>query len=79
MLSINLRHLEEAELALRGELPVAELDLGLADELIRVEKPLRYDLKAELLHEAVLVTGSLVLPLECECSRCLKSSPPASI
>ncbi len=75
MLSINLRHLEEAELALRGELPVAELDLGLADELIRVEKPLRYDLKAELLHEAVLVTGSLVLPLECECSRCLKKFP----
>ncbi len=26
----------------------------------------------ELLHDAILVTGSLALPLECECARCLK-------
>ena len=72
MLKVNLRHLEEHGLHLKGELPVAELDLGVSDELIRVEKPLRYDLSVELLNHAVLVTGSLALPLDCECARCLK-------
>jgi len=72
MLKVNLRHLEEDEIHLQGELPAAELDLGVNDELVHAEKPLRYDLSAELLHDAILVTGSLVLPLDCECSRCLK-------
>ena len=71
-LKINLRHLEEDGIHLQGELPVAELDLGVNDELIHAEKPLRYDLSVELLHDAVLATGSLALPLECECGRCLK-------
>jgi len=71
-LKINLRHLEEHGIHLKGELPVAELDLGVNDELIHAEKPLRYDLSVELLHDAVLATGSLRLPLECECGRCLK-------
>lgn len=71
-LKINLRHLEEDGLQLKGELPAAELELGINDELIHTEKPLRYDLSVELLHDAVLATGSLVLPLECECGRCLK-------
>ena len=71
-LKINLRQLEEHAIHLTGELPVAELDLAVDDELIRTEKPLRYDLSAERLHDAVLVRGSLVLPLDCECGRCLK-------
>lgn len=72
MLNINLRHLEEHGLHLRDELPADELNLDVKDELIRAERPLRFDLKVELLHEAVLATGSLELPLDCECSRCLK-------
>ena len=72
MLKVNLRHLDEHEIHLQGELPVAALDLGVNDELVRAEKALRYDLNAELLHDAVLVTGSLALPLACECARCLK-------
>jgi uncharacterized protein len=64
--------LEEDGIHLKGELPLAELDLGVNDELIHLEKPLRYDLSVELLHDAILTTGSLRLPLECECSRCLK-------
>jgi uncharacterized protein len=71
-LKINLRHLEEDGIQLKGELPLAELDLGVVDELIHAEKPLRYDLSVELLHDAVLATGSLTLPLTCECGRCLK-------
>jgi len=71
-LTVNLRHLEEDGVQLKGELPVAELDLDVKDDLIHAEKPLRYDLSVELLHDAVLATGSLTLPLECECGRCLK-------
>lgn len=71
-LKVNLRHLEEHELHLKDEMPVAELDLGVADEMIHVEKPLRYDLSVDMLHDALLVTGSLTLPLDCECVRCLK-------
>jgi uncharacterized protein len=72
MLSVNLRHLEENEIRLHGELPAAELDLDLHDELIRAKKPLHYDLQVENLHDAILVTGSLKLILDCECARCLK-------
>lgn len=72
MLKVNLRHLEEHGIHLQGELPVAELDLGVNDELIRAERPLHYDLSVERLHDAVLATGSLALPLDCECARCLK-------
>jgi uncharacterized protein len=72
MLKFNLRHLEEHEIRLKGELPVTELAFDLQDELIRAEKPLRYDLQVEKLHEAILVQGSLRLTLDCECVRCLK-------
>ena len=71
-LKINLRHIEEHEVCLQGELPVAELDLGVQDEMIRLEKPLRYDLEVQQLHDSLLVTGSLKLVLNCECVRCLK-------
>jgi uncharacterized metal-binding protein YceD (DUF177 family) len=72
MIKINLRHLEEHGIRLKDELPAVELDLGVQDELIRVEKPLRYDLQVEQLHDSILVTGSLKLVLDCECARCLK-------
>jgi len=72
MLKFNLRHLEEGEIHLQGELPVAELDFGVTDEMVRAEKPLRYDLQVELLDDSLLVTGSLRLTLDCECVRCLK-------
>jgi len=71
-LKINLRHLEEDAVHVKGELPVAELEFDVQDELIRLEKPLRYDLTVESLHDALLVQGSLKLVLDCECVRCLK-------
>lgn len=73
MIKFNLRQLEEHEIHLKGELPVAELDFDVRDELIRAEKPLRYDLTVESMHDAILVQGSLRLTLDCECGRCLKS------
>lgn len=70
---VNLRHLEENELRLEGELPTAELELGLKDEMCRADKPLRYDLEVQELEKELLVQGKLALPLQCECVRCLKS------
>ena len=72
MIKVNLRHLEEHGIRLKDELPVAELDFSVQDELIRLEKPLQYDLQVEKLHDSILVTGKLKLVLDCECVRCLK-------
>jgi uncharacterized protein len=71
-LLINLRHLEKRDLALNGELPVAELDIDTGDEMVQVGEPLRYRLDVQQLDDALLVRGKLVLPLACECVRCLK-------
>jgi uncharacterized protein len=71
-LTVNLRHLEKRNLVLRGELPLAELDFDLRDDLIRATQPLHYDLEAELLDDALLVQGLLQITLECQCVRCLK-------
>ena len=71
-LKINLRHLDEHEIHLKGELPVEELDFDVHDELIRAEQPLLYDLTVEKLHDSILVRGKLELTLDCECVRCLK-------
>jgi len=71
-LVVNIRHVEEHEIRLKGEMPVAKLDFGVVDEMIRLEKPLRYDLQVEQLHDSLLVMGSLKLVLDCECVRCLK-------
>ena len=72
-LLVNLRHLEEHEIKLEGELPVAELDLELKDDMCRPEKPLVYNLEVEEMEHAILVQGKLQLTLRCECVRCLKS------
>src|SRR6185312_8057621 len=72
-LRVNLRHLEEHELRLEGELPVAELELGLKDDLCQVGKPLEYDITVQEMEKELLVQGSLTLPVQCECVRCLKT------
>lgn len=72
MLLVNLHHLEAHEIRLQGELSAEELDFGVHDEMIRAERPLRYDLTVEKLHDGLLLSGSLRLVLDCECVRCLK-------
>jgi uncharacterized protein len=72
-LLVNLRHLEENNLHLEGELPVEDLDLDLRDELIRAEKPLEYDFEIQRLDQSLLLNGRLELTLSCQCVRCLKS------
>jgi uncharacterized metal-binding protein YceD (DUF177 family) len=72
-LLVNLRHLEEDDLELKGELPVAELDLDLKDDMRRADKPLRYNLQVQQLETDLLVQGELRLAITCECVRCLKN------
>ena len=72
-MKVNLRHLAAHELHLEGELPVADLDFGVADEMVRAEKPLHYDLAVEEVTHGLLVQGKLKLTLDCQCVRCLKS------
>jgi uncharacterized protein len=71
-LRINLRHLEEHSLRLKGELMVAELDLDPKDEVIQVNQPLDYDLEVQQLEGGLLLQGRLHLSLDCQCVRCLK-------
>lgn len=71
-LTLSLRQLQTESLELSGELPVAELGLEPLDPALHLTHPLEYELTATLMEDAVLVQGSLRLPLECECVRCLK-------
>ena len=71
-LLVNLRHLARHEVTLDGELPAAELELDLHDEMLAVNHPVAYDLTAELLDDNLLVRGTLAAVLDCECVRCLK-------
>ena len=74
-LLVNLRHLEDKNLRLQGELSAEELDIETLDELIKVPVPLSYDVEVQKLEHALLVRGNLTLPLRCECVRCLKPFP----
>jgi uncharacterized protein len=71
-LKVNLRHLEEHGLHLKGELSAAELDLDPRDEVIQVKRPLKYDVEVERLEGGLLLQGKLHLTLDCQCVRCLK-------
>jgi uncharacterized protein len=71
-LKINVRHVENDDLELKGELPVEELDLDCPDELVHARQPLKYSLTAQKTGHDILVRGKLSLVLDCECSRCLK-------
>jgi uncharacterized protein len=71
-LKVNLRHLEENSLHLKGELEPAELDLDPRDEVIQLNGPLEYDLEVQRLEGGLLLQGKLHLTLDCQCVRCLK-------
>jgi len=72
-LLVNLRNLDRNDLKLVGELSVAELDIDTRDEMVRPNKPLHHDLEVQQMEDSLLVRGNLVLPLDCECVRCLKA------
>lgn len=69
---LNLRHLEENNVAWSDELSVEELEVDSRDELIHAKRPLHYELEAQKMEGGVLVQGTLRLTLDCQCARCLK-------
>lgn len=71
-LNFNLRHLDDRNLELQGELTAEELELTGIDEMMELRQPVRYDLTLERLSTSVLVRGSLNGTLECQCVRCLR-------
>lgn len=71
-IQISLPQLSKHAVALAGKLPAEELGLDEFDELMHFRHPLEYDLRAEMLGGGVLVQGSLELPLDLECARCLR-------
>lgn len=71
-LRVNLRHLAVREVALQGELSVAELELDSRDAMIQANRPLKYDLVVEKINENLLVRGRLQMVLDCRCVRCLE-------
>ena len=71
-LTVNLRHLEDRGLQLKGQLTPAELDMEIQDEVIRIERPLTYDLEVQEVEDGLLAQGQISLVLDCTCVRCLK-------
>jgi uncharacterized protein len=71
-LKLNIRRLEDRDIALEGELTPQELDLECADELVHVRQPVHYELTGHKAGHNVMVEGRLELMLDCECARCLK-------
>jgi uncharacterized protein len=70
--SVNLRHLEEHGVKLDGELPAAELDLDMRDEMLQAKQPLKYEIEVEQVEQSLLLSGRLSLLLDCQCVRCLE-------
>lgn len=70
-LLVHLNELEDRNAEVAGELPVAELGFGFADEAIHFTHPLKYRLVVQHLQDSLLLTGALELTLDCECVRCL--------
>ncbi len=72
-ITVNIRHLEEHGLSLKGKAFTEEIELESRDELIQFHEEVTFDLEAQMVDGAVLVQGSLSVGLRCECCRCLKT------
>jgi uncharacterized metal-binding protein YceD (DUF177 family) len=71
-ITVNLRHLEDKNVRLNGELSAEELDFAKPDEMVQIKEPLEYDLDVEQNGNNLLIQGNLQLLLDCECVRCLR-------
>src|SRR5688572_24551777 len=69
---VNLRHLENKNVELEGELTPKELGFENLDEVVKANEPLQYELEVEQNGANLLVQGALETTLDCECVRCLK-------
>ena len=71
-LLINLRHLDNRDHTLEGELPVADLEIDERDEMVLAHQPLHHKIEVQKLDDSLLLRGELSLVLDCQCVRCLK-------
>jgi len=71
-LKFNIRHIEDNDVHLEGELAPEELPLDYNDPLVVAKEPLTYDINVQKNGSDILAQGRLELPLQCECARCLK-------
>ncbi len=71
-LKFNIRHIEDNDVHLDGELSPDELQLDNNDPLVVAGQPLKYDINVQKNGSDILAQGRLELPLQCECARCLK-------
>ena len=72
---VNLRHLEDGPLRLEDDISCQALDMENVDEVLRARGPLSYDLEAAKVGAGILVSGSLSMPFEADCVRCLRKFP----
>jgi uncharacterized protein len=71
-LIVNLRHLDDENLELEGEIPAEELDLDTRDEMVQPAGPLEHEIEVQKVEDGLLIYGRLSLMLACQCVRCLK-------
>lgn len=69
-LVIEVRDIPPGGLRIEGELEADELDLAM--EAASPAGALKYDLRAEVVSNQLLVSGTLDIPVEFSCARCLK-------
>jgi uncharacterized protein len=72
ILHFNLRQVEEADLAIKGDVAPEDLEIAGIDQLIHIRKPVRVDLTVQQMEGGILVRGRIEAELDCECGRCLK-------
>ena len=70
--TVNLRHLEDKNVELEGEVSPEELDFVKPDEMVQPNDPLKYNLEVEKNGTNLLVRGDLHMTLDCHCVRCLR-------
>lgn len=71
-LVVFLSQLERGTVELTGELSPADLELPMDDELLHLNHPVQYNLDVEVVGEGILAKGSVRIPIDCDCARCLK-------
>jgi len=69
---VNLRHLEDKNVELEGEVLPEELDFAKPDEMVQLNHPLEYNLEVEKSGNNLLIQGDLHMTLDCQCVRCLR-------
>ncbi len=71
--TVNLRHFEEGNVQLEGDLAPKELTGDdFQDELVKISQPLHYDVEVEKNENNLHVHGELTQTLDLACKRCLK-------